>query len=74
MQDRAQITSYASEFRLEQGEPPMPSGYTTAQARAAYLASRDEVRAMNAEDSGSSYLARSHVLVPTNVLAFGRRH
>jgi len=74
MQDRGSVGSYAIEWRLEQGEPLQASGYTTAQARAAYLASRDEVRAMNAEDSGSSYMARSHVLVPANLLASRSRH
>ena len=69
MQDRGQISSYASEYRLEQTEPMVPSGYTTAQARADYLASRDEVHAMTAEDSGSAWIAHSQVFVPRRVLA-----
>lgn len=37
------------------------SDYTRAEARSAYVSSRDEVRAINAEDSGSSYLKRKPV-------------
>lgn len=74
MAAREQAGSYASEWRLEQGEPVASTGYTAAQARAAYLASREEVRAMNAEDSGSSYLARSQVHTPVDMLAAGSRH
>lgn len=38
-------------------EPRRMSDFTRAQATAQYLASRDQVQALNAEDSGSSYLA-----------------
>ena len=54
----AQVTSYASEWRLQQGDRlPAGSSYTRAQARADYIASREQVLAMNGEDGGSSYLA-----------------
>jgi hypothetical protein len=57
--DRQDITSYASEWVLQQGESPaFASGYTRAQARADYIAARDQVHAMTAEDGGSFYLAR----------------
>lgn len=36
----------------------VPSGYTRAEAVAAYIASRTESSAFNSEDSGSSYLAQ----------------
>ena len=74
MQDRRQVTSYASEYRLEQSEPIVASGYSHAEARAAYLASRDEVHAMTAEDSGSSYLARDRARMPFRMLAAGGQH
>ena len=57
MKHRGQLTSYASEWTQQQAEP-MLSATTREQVRAAYIASRDEVRAMNAEDSGATYLAR----------------
>lgn len=36
--------------------PQIESSLTAAQAKAQYAAARDEVRALNAEDSGSAYL------------------
>ena len=43
---------------------------TRADVRAEYLASRDEVHALTAEDSGSAYLAQARVpTVPPAVLA-----
>ena len=35
------------------------STYTNGQARTEYLSSRDQVRALNGEDSGAAYLART---------------
>jgi len=69
MQDRAQLGSYAVEWQLEQREPQVPTGYTHAQARSDYLAAREEVRAMTAEDSGSAWIAHSHVYVPRHIFA-----
>ena len=46
----------SSEWTMNQAAHP-DSGYTSAQAKAEYIASRNEVRALTAEDSGSSYLA-----------------
>ena len=61
--ERQDVTSYASEWVLQQGESPaFASGYTRAQARADYIAARDQVRAMTAEDGGSFYLA--HMAAP----------
>lgn len=58
MKHRAQVTSYAAEWMQQQ--PTMAQARTATtreEVRAAYIAARDEVRAMNAEDSGSGYLA-----------------
>lgn len=53
------LTAAASEWTLQANAPQeRMSTITRAQATAAYIASRDQVRAMNAEDSGSSYLAQ----------------
>src|SRR5687768_13348165 len=41
------------EWTLQRNQAPLPqSGLTAAQAKADYAAARDEVRALNAEDSG----------------------
>lgn len=54
LRNRAQLTSYGIEWSLQQGETPHTmSGLTRAQARADYIAARDEVRAMNSEAGGS---------------------
>ena len=54
------LSSYASEFALQQDTRLQgTSGYTREQARADYIASRDEVRAMTAEDSGSQRLSHA---------------
>jgi hypothetical protein len=60
LQDRGQLTSYASEWTLQQ-EPSLPfaSSITRAQATAGYIAARDEVHAMTAEDSGSSTIGHT---------------
>lgn len=55
----AALTSAASEWTLQANLPQeRMSTITRAQASADYIASRDQVRAMNSEDSGSSYLAQ----------------
>jgi hypothetical protein len=70
MDQRAQLTSFASEWRLQQGEPlPSGSSYTRAQARADYIASREQVRAMNGEDGGSTYLATAGRRLPSTLIA-----
>ena len=51
---REQASEWSMQFN--QGSQ-IKSSYTGAQAKADYAASRDEVRALNAEDSGSSYFS-----------------
>lgn len=64
------VTSYASEYALQQhGRMPSASQYTRGQAQAEYIAARDQVRAMNAEDSGSSVIARMPVRSPATTVA-----
>lgn len=46
-----------TEWAMQQ-MPPTHSAYTREQVKAQYIAARDEVRALNSEDSGSSYLAQ----------------
>ena len=66
------LSSYASEFALQQDTRLQgTSGYTRAQARADYIASRDEVRAMTAEDSGSQRLSHAPVRSSATAVAAG---
>ena len=48
--------SATDEWTLQHNQvPQLMSGFTAAKAKADYAAARDEVRALNAEDSGSTY-------------------
>ena len=59
MGQRATITAAGGEWAQQHNQVArMNSGYTTAQAKAEYLAARREVMALTSEDSGSSYLAK----------------
>jgi hypothetical protein len=52
------LSMAASEWSTQMNQAFQPSSaYTRAQATAEYIAARSEVRARNAEDSGSSYFA-----------------
>lgn len=62
MARRQELTSYASEWKLQQHAQPQQharlqpaSGYTRAQARAEYIAARDEVRAMTSEGGSAAF-------------------
>lgn len=49
----------SSEWAMQLNQAARPhSAHTSAAAKAEYIAARHEVNALNAEDSGSSYLAR----------------
>ena len=56
-----------------QAQPATQPGYSRAQARADYIAARDEVRAMTGEDSGSMWLGHAPMAVRhTQLAAAGR--
>ena len=63
---QAEVMGRAEQLRMANSEGSMQlsqasepyAGVTVAQAKAEYVAARDQVRAMTSEDSGSSYLAR----------------
>jgi hypothetical protein len=58
MRDRHLISSAGGEFQGQAVQPQaMASGYTREQARADFIASREEVRAMTSENGGSSHYA-----------------
>jgi hypothetical protein len=52
--DRAKVSSAGIEWAMQQGAPRVASGLTRQQVQAEYIAAREEVHAMNAEDSGST--------------------
>lgn len=53
---RSDLPTYGpTEWTLNQHEPLGASSYTPRQAQADYTANREAVRALTAEDSGSSY-------------------
>lgn len=74
LQGRAQVTSFASEW-TQQRDPfaPVMSGYTRAEATASYIAARDQVHAMTAEDSGSSAMAHAAGRTPATTIASSTR-
>ena len=55
---RDSFRNYSSDVDEQRWQSQVASGYTREQARAEYIASRDEVRAMNGEDSGSAMLTQ----------------
>lgn len=53
---KAQALERTDEWTLQHNQvPQLASGFTASKAKADYAAARDEVRALNAEDSGSTY-------------------
>lgn len=60
--DRA-VFAASNELSTQTQLQALQSGYTRAQARADYLAARDEVRALTAEDSGSAWMAHAPMTV-----------
>ncbi|HZN48074.1 MAG TPA: hypothetical protein VFB71_10640 [Ramlibacter sp.] len=72
MKNRGELSSYASEWALQQTAMPQPtSAYTRADARAEYLAAREQVRAMTAEHSGSGHFAHAPASIPATTVASG---
>jgi hypothetical protein len=69
MMQRDQLTSYAMEWAQQQPGALLVSGTTREQVRADYVASRETVRAMTAEDSGSAYLAHQSARAPLTMTA-----
>jgi hypothetical protein len=70
LRDRAQLSSAAVEWNTQLNEPRMiASGTTREQLRAEYIASRDQVQAMNSEAGGSGYIASRTVRSAGTVVA-----
>jgi hypothetical protein len=69
------LSMASSEWATQLNQAPQPqSAYTRAQAKAEYIASRSEVNALTAEDSGSSYFARLPRRMSTGVILAGSAH
>ncbi|MBC5781396.1 hypothetical protein H8N03_00485 [Ramlibacter sp. USB13] len=70
---RGELTSFGAEWIQQQ--PAMMqarSAITREQVRDAFIASRDEVRGLTAEDSGSAYLARTGMRSERTMMAGAR--
>jgi len=66
------LRAAASEWSMQYNHVPrLTSTYTSEQARSQYKASRDEVRALTSEDSGSSYFARQAVRMNDSIVMAG---
>ena len=69
------LRTASGEWATQLTQAPQPqSAYTRAQAKAEYIASRSEVNALTAEDSGSSYFARLPRGMSTSVILAGSAH
>lgn len=75
---RAEVQEELRQFRMSGNSPwaddynpiaQFRGGMTRAQAIAGYMGSRDAVSAFTAEDSGSTYLARTNGTSPGIILA-----
>jgi hypothetical protein len=72
MSQPALVSAGASEWAMQYNHAPhLKSAYTSEQAKSEYKAARDQVSAMNSEDSGSSYIARQSARVNGSVIMAG---
>jgi hypothetical protein len=67
--NRRQLTSFATEYVQQHPAEMQASAITREQARDAYIAAREQVRAMTAEDSGSGWLAHMNGRAPQTMMA-----
>lgn len=66
------LRNASSEWAMQQNDSPRPnSAYTREAAKAEYIAARDEVNALNSEDSGSSYIASQQRTMGGGVIMAG---
>lgn len=72
MGQSARLSNDSSEWAMQQNQTSRPnSAYTSEAAKAEYIAARDEVRALNSEDSGSSYFATQKRRIDGNLIMAG---
>jgi len=65
---RNQVSAAGGEWSQQQPQQ-FASTLSRAQVIAEYMATRDESRATNSEDSGSSYFAQARTYTPRNMMA-----
>ena len=66
------LSASAHEWILQRNQPTaLRSAYTSEQARAEYVAAREEVSALTSEDSGSSYLAAQRMRMNGDTIVAG---
>lgn len=68
IRNAAAIRAGATEYALQQQAPAATSGRTRGQATAEFIGARDQVQALQSEDSGSAYLASHAHRVPAATL------
>jgi hypothetical protein len=72
LSQRQLVSAAASEWAMQYNHvPQLKSAYSGGQARSEYQAARDQVSAMNSEDSGSSYMARQSARVNGRIIIAG---
>ena len=70
MRVRSQLSAGGKEWAMQYDDPqPLTTGVTRAETTAAYIAAREQVRAINSEDSGSSYFAQARARRPAAPMA-----
>jgi hypothetical protein len=71
---RGEVSAAGTEWALQQnGSQPLMAGLSRSQVTAEYIATREQVRAMNAEDSGSSQLAQARARITGTMVAGSTR-
>jgi len=71
--DRSLVSTASNEWTSQRSQSqPARTDLTRADVRSEYLDARDEVRAMTAEDSGSSWLAQAQRQVPASRVVASR--
>lgn len=66
------LSNASSEWAMQLNQPARPnSAYTSEAAQADYIAARDEVNALNSEDSGSFYFSAQPRRVDSTIVMAG---
>ena len=69
---RQLLSAAGGEWALQSNQAArFQSAYTSGEAKSQYIAARDEVRAMTAEDSGSSYIQRQASRMHSGIIMAG---
>ena len=70
LRSRGQVSAAGTEWAMQHNDQqPLIAGVTRAETTAAYIAAREQVRAINSEDGGSSYFAQARTRRPEAMMA-----